>query len=42
MGYLNRKVFEPKEDDPYDKWKPENSMIMFWLLHSMLLEISQG
>jgi hypothetical protein len=43
MGYLKGKASELALDEPsYDKWKAENSMIMSWLLHSMLPEISQG
>ena len=43
MGFLNGKVSEHRAGDPsYDMWEAVESMIMSWLLHSMLLEISQG
>ena len=43
MGYINGRIQAPNtEDTTYDKWEMENSIVMTWLCHSMILEIGEG
>ena len=43
MGHLDGRVTTPATTDPgYDKWKVENSIIMAWLINSMVPEIGEG
>ena len=30
------------DDDGYDKWEMENSLVMTWLILSMILQIGEG
>ena len=40
--YANGTLFAPATTDLiYEVWEIENSFVMFWLLHSMQLEISK-
>ena len=42
MKYLHGTIKEPKKFDlSYESWEAETSMIMSWLLNSMLLEIGK-
>ena len=43
MGYLTRKIVEPKENDQlHGKWELENSLAILWLFTSMQPKISNG
>ncbi|XP_028102196.1 uncharacterized protein LOC114301437 [Camellia sinensis] len=43
MGYVEGRIQAPSTMDPsYDQWKITNSLIMGWLIHSMVLEIGEG
>ena len=43
MGYINGRIKTPKiEDAAYDKWEMENSVVMTWLIHSMIPDIGEG
>ena len=43
MGYINGGIKAPStEDASYDKWEMENSIVMTWLVHSMVPEIGEG
>ena len=43
MGYVNGRIKAPNtEDTTYDKWEMENSIVMTWLVHSMIPEIGKG
>ena len=43
MGHLDGRVTAPAVTDPgYDKWEVENSIIMAWLINSMVPEIGAG
>ena len=43
MGYINGRIKAPStEDATYDKWEMENSIVMTWLIHSMIPEIGEG
>ena len=42
-GYANGAITSLKVGNPgFDKWDQENSLVMNWLLHSMILEIGDG
>ena len=43
IGYINGAITYLKVgDSEFDKWDQENSLIMSWLLHSMISEIGDG
>ncbi|GMP62684.1 hypothetical protein CsSME_00024686 [Camellia sinensis var. sinensis] len=43
MGYVDGRIQAPSITDPsYDQWEITNSLIMGWLIHSMVLEIGEG
>ncbi|XP_028069354.1 uncharacterized protein LOC114271885 [Camellia sinensis] len=43
MGYVDGRIQAPSTTDSgYDQWEITNSLIMGWLIHSMVLEISEG
>ncbi|KAF5951314.1 hypothetical protein HYC85_009258 [Camellia sinensis] len=43
MGYVEGRIQAPSTMDPsYDQWEITNSLIMGWLIHSMVLEIGEG
>ncbi|GMP40688.1 hypothetical protein CsSME_00011035 [Camellia sinensis var. sinensis] len=43
MGYVDGRIQAPSTVDPsYDQWEITNSLIMGWLIHSMVLEIGEG
>ena len=43
MGHYDGRITAPSTTDPgYDKWEIENSVIMSWLINSMVLEISES
>ena len=42
LGYINGRIKAPStEDATYDKWEMENSIVMTWLIHSMIPEIGE-
>ena len=42
MEYANGRITAPNtKDASYDKWKMENSIVMTWLVHSMIPEIGE-
>ncbi|XP_028088180.1 uncharacterized protein LOC114288791 [Camellia sinensis] len=43
MGYVDCRIQAPSITDPgYDQWEITNSLIMGWLIHSIVPEISEG
>ena len=43
MGHLDGRVTAPSTTDPgYDKWEIENSVIISWLINSMVPEIGES
>ncbi|XP_028087020.1 uncharacterized protein LOC114287770 [Camellia sinensis] len=43
MGYVDGKIQAPNTIDPsYDQWEITNSLIIGWLIHSMIPEIREG
>ncbi|GMP95604.1 hypothetical protein CsSME_00044585 [Camellia sinensis var. sinensis] len=43
MGYVDGRIQAPSTTDPgYDQWEITNSLIMGWLIHSMVLDIGEG
>ena len=43
IWYVNGTITSLNVGDPgFDKWDQENSLIMSWLLHSMISEIGEG
>ena len=43
MGYVNGRITAPStEDASYDKWEMEISIVMTWLVHSMVPEIGES
>ena len=43
IGYVNGTITPLNMRDPgFDKWDQENSLVMSWLLHSMIPEIGEG
>ena len=43
MGHLDGRISAPTTTDPgFDKWEIENSIIMAWLINSMVPEIGEG
>ena len=43
MGYVDGRIQAPSTTDPsYDQWEITNSLIMGWVIHSMVLEIGEG
>lgn len=42
LGHINRKVKQPKFDDPkFDDWEATNRMVMSWLINCMEPEIAE-
>ena len=43
MGHLDGRVTAPSTTDPgYDRWEIENSVIMSWLINSMVPELGES
>ena len=43
MGYIDGRIQASSTMDPcYDQWEVTNSLIMGWLIHSMVSEIGEG
>ena len=43
IGYVNGTITSLSMRDPeFDKWDQENSLVISWLLHSMISEIGEG